>query len=162
MVLITVFCADQMRPVPDNDFDNDPAEDLAQNPQSQDGETLLSNSLLKSFSCRPSDISHIRQELADLHSRAGAMIESGVCRIRAKHMPLTEALQQGLIPQSTSIQKKYTESDKMFLELATRLNWTQAESREVLQMLKDPQFRREHLSADVLRQVRILVQLCPP
>ena len=58
LVLITVFCADQMRPVPDNDFDTDPAEDLAQNPQSQDGETLLSNSLLKSFSCRPSDISH--------------------------------------------------------------------------------------------------------
>ena len=150
-----------MRTVPDNDLDTDPAEDVAQNPQSQDGETLLSNSLLKSFSCRPSDISHIIQELADLDSQAGAMIESGVCPL-AKHMPLTEALQQGLIPESTSIQKKYTESDRMFLELATRLNWTQAESREVLQILRDPQFRREHLSADVLRQVRILVQLCPP
>ena len=134
---------------------------LQRNTQSQDGETLLSNSLLKSFSCRPSDISHIRQDLADLDSQAGAMIESGLCPL-AKYMPLTEALQQGLIPESTSIQKKYTESDKMFLELATRLNWTQAESRQVLQMLKDPQCRRERLSADVLRQERILVHLCPP
>ena len=63
MVLITVFCADQMRPVPDNDFDNDPAEDLAQNPQSQDGETLLSNSLLKSFSCRPSE--HVGKDMLE-------------------------------------------------------------------------------------------------
>ncbi len=83
-----------MRPVSDNDFDTDPAEDLAQNPQSQNGETLLSNSLLKSFSCRPCYISHIRQVLADLDSQAGAMIESGVCQL-AIHMPLKEALQQG-------------------------------------------------------------------
>ncbi len=83
-----------MRPVPDNDFDTDPAEDLAQNPQSQDGETLLLNSLLKSFSCRPSDISHIRQVLANLDSQAEAMIKSGVCPL-AKHMPHKEALQQG-------------------------------------------------------------------
>ena len=134
MVQITVFCADQIRPVPDNDLDTDPAEDLAQNPQSQDGETLLSNSLLKSFSCRHSDISHIRQVLADLDSQAGAMIESGVCPL-AKHIPLTEALQQGLIPESTSIQKNYIELDKMLLELATRLNWTQEESRELLHMM---------------------------
>jgi hypothetical protein len=68
-----------MRPVPDKDFDTDPAEDLAQNPETQDGETLLSKSFLKSFSCRPSDIRHIRQVLAYLDSQAGAMIESGVC-----------------------------------------------------------------------------------
>ncbi len=63
-----------MGPVPDNDFYNDPAEDLAQYPHSQDGETLLSNNLPQSFSSRPSDISHIRQALADLDSQAGAMI----------------------------------------------------------------------------------------
>ncbi len=51
LVLITVYCADQMRPVPENDFDTDPAQDLGQNPQSQDGETLLSNSLLLPIGC---------------------------------------------------------------------------------------------------------------
>ncbi len=79
-------------------------------------------------------------------------------------MPLKEALQQRLIPESKSIQKNYTELEKKFLELATRLNWTQAESPEVLQMLRDPQFRREHLAADILRQVEIwsnVVHLSP-
>ena len=62
-----------MGPVPDNEsyFDPGPAEDTAQYPQSQDGETLLSNSWLKSFSCRPSAISHIRQALADPNSGIG-------------------------------------------------------------------------------------------
>ena len=40
-----------MRPVPDNDFDTEPAEDLAQNPQSQDCKTLLSNSMLRPVEC---------------------------------------------------------------------------------------------------------------
>ncbi len=105
--------------------------------------------LRKSFSCRPSefDRSHIRQVLSGVSDSYSSRFPL------PSHMSVAEAVSRRLLPERMSLENNYTESDRIFLELATRLNWTQGQSREVLHMIRDPHFRREHLSAGVLRQV---------
>ena len=120
-----------------------------------DGETreMASGSILSYM--HKALVSPTRQNLSDAFSR----------HVTCNHAPppkssLTyqEAARRGLLPvEGDDLYLKYTVTERMFLGMATKRDWTQNEAREVLDMLLDPRFRIEDLSADVLRRVSFTI-----
>ena len=67
-----------------------------------------------------------------------------------------EAVRLGLIPAADDRFSSYTESERLFLRHSTLYDWTQAQTQETLKLLRDPAFKTEDLSSDVLRRVSVI------
>ncbi len=66
-------------------------------------------------------------------------------------VPLSESLARSLIPMESYSQ--CTESERLFVQLATTRDWTQSETHYVLKVLKDSRFQLEDVRPDLLRRV---------
>ena len=66
------------------------------------------------------------------------------------HVDVSDAVSRGLLPIPQ--QSNYTASERMFLDMGTRLNWPQEQAHDVLAVLRDPRFHLEDLHPDLLRQ----------
>ena len=66
-------------------------------------------------------------------------------------VPLSESLARSLIPME--LYSQYTESERLFVQLATTRDWTQSETNKVLKVLKDSRFHLEDVRPDLLRRV---------
>ena len=68
-----------------------------------------------------------------------------------QHVEHSYALSRNMLP--VPARGNYTASERMFLDLGTRNNWPQQQSRDVLAVLRHPNFHPEDLQPDLLRQV---------
>ena len=65
----------------------------------------------------------------------------------------SDAVARGLLPPRAADISTYSTSERMFLGMATRFNWPQEQSHQVLEVLQDPSFQLDDLDASVLRKV---------
>ena len=71
--------------------------------------------------------------------------------IDPSHVDVSDAVSRGLLPVPQH-SGNYTASERVFLDMGTRLNWPQEQAHDVLAALRDPRFHLEDLHPDLLRQ----------
>ena len=121
--------------------------DGSDNPEPEYGESIL-GCVRSLCSCNPRSLDAPR-----IHQAVSGLIPTSL--VLPQHMSTSAAISQQLLPASSIdiASGVYTESDRLFIGLSTKLNWPQDQAREVLSVLRNPKFSLDDLQPDLLRQV---------
>ena len=106
------------------------------------------------FSCNPSMLNFSR--VHEALSKASAVVPATCMSAVPVPIEFSDAVARRLLPPRAADISTYSTSERMFIGMATRLNWPQEQSHQVLEVLRDPSFQVDDLDASVLRKVRFM------